>query len=116
LPIQYALTHPERLKTEIEPLRLEKVGHLEFSAPHFSRFPCLKMALEAGRRGGTAPAALSASNEESVQAFIQKKISFNMIPEIVRAVSARHKMRSHPTLIEILEIDAWARQEARRII
>ncbi len=90
LPIQYALTHPERMKTTVKKLNLEDVGRLDFSAPDFTRFPCLKLALDAGRRGGTAPVTLSAANEVSVRAFIEKEISFMAIPRVVAEVLRRH--------------------------
>jgi len=116
LPIQYALTYPRRFPTPIKKLSLEKVGQLEFSQPDFSRFPCLRLALQAGRRGGTAPVALSSSNEEAVKAFIQRKISFMSIPKIVEHVVKKHRFRSHPSLKDVLNMDSWSRQEADRMI
>jgi 1-deoxy-D-xylulose-5-phosphate reductoisomerase len=116
LPIQYALTHPRRFKTSIKKLELEQVKELHFAAPDFSRFPCLKLALDAGKRGGTAPVALSSSNEEAVQAFIERKISFMSIARVVGAVLKRHPVRNKPTLHDVLEVDGWARREARAII
>jgi 1-deoxy-D-xylulose-5-phosphate reductoisomerase len=116
LPIQYALTHPARVKATVNRLRLEDVKTLEFASPDFSRFPCLSLALEAGKRGGTAPAALSGANEEAVMAFIGKKISFMTIPRIVKTVVSKHQFKKCPTLKDVVTIDLWARQEARRLI
>ncbi|MCG3203569.1 MAG: 1-deoxy-D-xylulose 5-phosphate reductoisomerase [Elusimicrobia bacterium] len=116
LPIQYAMTHPRRIKTSVKPLDLAKVGRLDFAEPDFSRFPCLQLALSAGRRGGTAPTALSSSNEVAVRAFIDKKISFMAIPKVVAGVLKKHKVRNSPTLDDVLEVDNWARIEAQKII
>ena len=113
LPIQYALTHPARAVTAVKPLKLEDVGRLDFAAPDFSRFPCLKLALDAGKRGGSAPAALSASNEVAVKAFIDGRITFTGIPTVVRRVMAQHKVRNKPTLADVLEVDRWARERAQ---
>lgn len=116
LPIQYAMTYPRRMKTPIKTLELSKVGQLTFAEPDFSRFPCLKLALDAGRRGGTAPTALSSSNEEAVWAFINGDITFMTIPRVVAAVLKKHKVRNNPTLDDVLDVDRWARKEARELI
>ncbi len=116
LPIQYALTHPQRVKTKIRRLELSDVGTLNFAAPDFSRFPCLKLAIDAGKRGGTAPTALSSANEVAVRAFIDKQISFLTIPKVVAAVLKKHNVRNKPSLTDVWEVDAWAREEAQEII
>jgi len=116
LPIQYALTYPKRYDTPIKRLDLEAVGKLEFAKPDFSRFPCLRLALEAGRKGGTAPVALSSSNEVAVKAFIDKRISFMGIPQVVRKVVQTHSFRNHPSLNDVLGMDRWARQKAESLI
>ncbi len=116
LPIQYALTHPRRVSTAVKRLELDQVGQLTFAKPDFSRFPCLKLALEAGKRGGTAPAALSSSNEEAVRAFIDKRISFMTIPKVVSSVLKKHDVRNKPTLDDVWQVDAWARAEAKKFI
>ena len=113
LPIQYALSHPSRAATAVKPLKLDEVARLDFAAPDFSRFPCLKIALDAGKRGGTAPAALSAANEVAVKAFIDGQITFMGIPSLVSSVLARHKVRNKPTLNDVLEVDRWAREQAQ---
>ncbi len=116
LPIQYALTHPSRTPTAIRRLKLEETARLDFAAPDFSRFPCLKLALDAGKRGGTAPTALSAANEVSVRAFIDGEISFMTIPKVVGKTMSLHKVRNKPNLKDVLEVDAWGRETARQII
>lgn len=116
LPIQYALTHPRRTKTQVKPLDLAQVRELNFAAPDFSQFPCLNLALEAGKQGGTAPAALSAANEEAVRAFLDGRISFMSIPKVVSGVLRKHKPHSKPALEDVLEVDRWARQEAQQLI
>lgn len=116
LPIQYALTYPNRKKTPIKKLHLADISRLDFARPDFSRFPCLKMALQAGKRGGTAPAALSSANEEAVKAFIRKRISFMSIPKVVAGVLKRHQFKHRPSLNDILRTDTQARSEAERLI
>ncbi|MFN0116902.1 MAG: 1-deoxy-D-xylulose-5-phosphate reductoisomerase [Elusimicrobiota bacterium] len=116
LPIQYALTFPNRIKTSVRSLKLEEVKELHFDKPDFSQFPCLKLALDAGKRGGTTPAALSASNEEAVHSFIQGKIRFTEISNIVGKVLKKHKMTVTPNLQDVLDTDQWARNEAQKII
>ena len=116
LPIQYALTYPKRYSTPIKRLKLEEIGQLDFAEPNFSKFPCLKLALEAGQRGGTAPVALSSSNEMAVKAFIEDRISFMTIPKVVRHVLKSHAFKNRPTLNQILDVDNWSRQEAERRI
>jgi 1-deoxy-D-xylulose-5-phosphate reductoisomerase len=116
LPIQYALTYPYRAKTKVTPLDLVKVGRLDFAAPDFSRFPCLRLALGAGKVGGTAPVVLSAGNEEAVQAFIDQLISFMDIPRIVAKVMKKNVLVTRPTLDDILRADGWARDEAKTFI
>jgi 1-deoxy-D-xylulose-5-phosphate reductoisomerase len=116
IPIQYALTHPARIKTQVKRLDLTKEKELNFDQPDFSRFPCLKLALVAGSRGGTAPVVLSSSNEEAVQAFIDGKIAFTSIDRVVAGVLGLHEVRNHPTLDDVQQVDGWARREARRVI
>jgi len=83
LPIQFALSYPERLPMGGKRLSLPEIGRLEFSDPDLDRFPCLRICIEAGKAGGTAPAVVNAANEVAVAAFLDGKISFNQISEIV---------------------------------
>ena len=116
LPIQYALTHPKRIVGPVRPLKLEEVGRLDFVKPNFSRFPCLKLALDAGKSGGTAPTVLSSANEAAVKAFLEKRLSFLSIPKVVSAVLKKHKVRNQPSFDDVFEADAWARAEAQKIM
>jgi 1-deoxy-D-xylulose-5-phosphate reductoisomerase len=112
LPIQYALTYPERVASDRVKTNLPKLRTLTFEEPDPERFPALALARKAGEVGGTLPAVLNAANEFAVEAFIQGSIGFTRIPEIVRDVMDQHPVTFHPTLDQILEADAWARREA----
>ncbi|MGA2278910.1 MAG: 1-deoxy-D-xylulose-5-phosphate reductoisomerase [Verrucomicrobiota bacterium] len=112
LPIQYALTYPDRAPSERVQTNFTKLGSLTFEEPDAERFPALKLARRAGEVGGTLPAVLNAANEVAVAAFLNRKINFPQITEMVRRAMEAHKTVSHPTLEQILEADAWARREA----
>jgi 1-deoxy-D-xylulose-5-phosphate reductoisomerase len=114
LPIQYALTYPDRAPSERVQTNLAKLGSLTFEEPDGERFPSLDLARKAGETGGTLPAVLNAANEVAVEAFVNRKISFLQITEVVRRVMERHKTVSHPTLDQILAADVWARREAAK--
>lgn len=113
LPIQYALTHPTIQTSPVEPLNLEVLGQLSFSAVDHERFPSLALAYEAGQAGGAKPIALNAANEEAVRAFLEGKISFAQIPEVVRTVMEEFTGKSLPALEEIIAIDSAARARAK---
>ncbi len=113
LPIQYALTYPERAASERVQTSLAKLGSLTFEEPDTERFPSLELARRAGEISGTLPAVLNAANEVAVEAFVNRKLNFPQITETVRRTMDAHKVVSHPTLEQILEADAWARQESR---
>jgi len=113
LPIQYALSYPERLPNPfLKRLNLAEVATLTFKKIDEARFPCFRIALDAGKAGGTVPAAMNAANEIAVFAFLQKKIGFMDIPRTVLKVVAAHRAVASPSLEEILAADAWARKEA----
>ena len=114
LPIQYALTYPDRAPSERVQTNFAKLGSLTFEEPDVERFPALKLARRAGEVGGTLPAVLNAANEVAVEAFVNGKINFPQITEIVRRTMDAHKVVLHPALEQILEADAWARAEAAR--
>jgi len=113
LPIQYALTYPERAKSDRVQTNLAKLGSLTFEEPDVERFPALALARRAGEVGGTLPAVLNAANEVAVEAFVNRKLSFLGITESVRRTMDTHQVVAHPTLEQILEADAWARREAQ---
>jgi len=108
LPIQYALLYPERLDTNLPRLRLEQVRFLEFETPDLTRYPCLRLAYEAARVGGTMPAVLNAANEVAVQLFLEGQIPFTAIPALVEQAMQTHESQE-ATLQAVLEADTWAR-------
>jgi len=112
LPIQYALTYPERAPSERVQTNLAKLGSLTFEEPDAERFPALNLARRAGDLGGTVPAVLNAANEVAVDEFLNGRINFPQISECVQRTIDRHQMVSNPTLDQILVADAWARREA----
>lgn len=113
VPIQYALSYPERLPLPARPLDLISLGALHFRPADFSRYPCLRMAYEAGRAGGTMPAVLNAANEVAVERFLAGEIPFLAIEEVIERVLSKHVGISDPTLEEIEEADRWAREQAK---
>jgi 1-deoxy-D-xylulose-5-phosphate reductoisomerase len=116
VPIQYALTYPERLPAPWPRLDLAKAGALHFEPPDPTRFPCLRMAYEALADGGTMPAVLNAANEVAVNAFLGEAIPFGRIPEIIESVMSRHELVAAPALDEILAADRWARDAAEGLL
>jgi 1-deoxy-D-xylulose-5-phosphate reductoisomerase len=115
LPIQYALTYPIRLPSALPRLDLTAIKTLSFEPLDNAAFPCVSLALEAGRRGGTYPAALCAADEIAVQLFLERKIKFMDILHIIGEVMQSHTGISHPIMKEILQADAWARDRAMDI-
>jgi 1-deoxy-D-xylulose-5-phosphate reductoisomerase len=115
IPIQYALTYPERWNSTLEPLEIEKLSRLEFFAPDREKFRCLALAYQALRLGGTAPAVLNAANEIAVEAFLNGSIAFHSIPQIIEAILDAHPPQYASNLNSVLEADAWARKEAIKL-
>lgn len=109
LPIQYALTYPNRLPMHGEKLDLTKYGTLTFEKPDTDKFPCLKLAYDALKAGDSACIAVNGANEAAVELFLNSKISFMDIPRLITAVLEKHETANNPTLDEIIEIDKWAR-------
>jgi 1-deoxy-D-xylulose-5-phosphate reductoisomerase len=115
--IQYALSYPERLANPNLPrLDLPKLNSLTFEKIDYSMFPCLQLALEAGRNGGTYPAVLCAADEIAVELFLDKRIDFIQIPEIIDKTLSKHQSINNPSLDEILEADKWARNVSLEIL
>jgi len=110
--IQYALTWPERCAGGLPMMNPVDIGPLHFACPDGARFPCLRLAMEAGRRGGTLPAALNAANEVAVERFLREDIRFDGIWKIVETVMGQHESVAHPALDAIFETDRWARSAA----
>ena len=113
LPIQCALTYPDRLPNASVPrLDLKLIGSLNFGAPQQRQFPCLGLALEAGHRGGSCPAVLAAADEVAVQHFLAGHIRFLDIPRAIEDALSAHQALEDPSLEEVLAADAWARSFA----
>ncbi len=113
LPLLYALSFPDRIETKWPRLDLVKLGSFTFSEPDHHKYPCMQLAYNAGRAGGSMPAVLNAANEQAVALFLEEKIGFLDIARLIEIVCDRHvnHNHSHPTLDDILESDKWARQE-----
>jgi 1-deoxy-D-xylulose-5-phosphate reductoisomerase len=114
LPIQYALTYPNRAPSQRVQTSLAKLGALTFEEPDLDRFPALELARRAGEMGGTLPAVLNAANEVAVEAFLNRRISFTDISTVVWRTMEQHQPVPHASLEQILAADAWARAEAGR--
>ena len=114
LPIQCALSYPERLPCPAVPrLDLAALGSLTFGPPDFDRYPCLALAMEAGRRGGDYPAVLAAADEVAVEQFLAGRIRFTDIAHVVESALAAHTPTPEPGIDAILAADAWARAHTR---
>jgi 1-deoxy-D-xylulose-5-phosphate reductoisomerase len=114
LPIQYALTYPARAKACVRRVDFTKLGSLTFRAPDVRKFPCLGLARQAARSGGTAPAVLCAADEEAVKCYLEGNIKFSGIPKTIEKVLSRHRnVKGGMSVNDILDADAWAREEAR---
>jgi 1-deoxy-D-xylulose-5-phosphate reductoisomerase len=113
LPIQYALTYPERVPNpELPKLDWDKIKELTFEPPDFKNFPCLELAIKAAKTGGTSPAALCAADELAVELFLKEAIKFTDIARLVEQVLREHQTIFDPTLDDIINIDRWAREKA----
>jgi 1-deoxy-D-xylulose-5-phosphate reductoisomerase len=112
LPIQYALTYPERMPSPVGICDLAGIKRLTFHPPNPRKFPCLRLAYEALRVGGTMPAVLNAANEVAVYAFLEERIGFHEIPRVIARALRKHRVVAHPGLEDILEADRWARRNA----
>lgn len=113
LPIQYALTWPERVQSTRVQTDFAAIGTLTFENPDEERFPALRLAREAGLKGGTLPCVLNAANEIAVESFINNKMRFDQISTLVEEVMSAHQRIDHPSLDQLLEADHWARDNAR---
>ncbi len=116
IPIAYALIYPDRLTNDLPSLNLPKSGPLEFYEPDTKKFPCLRLAYEAGRLGGTATAVLNAANEVAVAAFMENRICFNDLPKVIEKILDRHQTVNDPSLEDILGTDREVRIQTQSVI
>lgn len=112
LPIQYALAHPARLATPVESLAFSKLGELTFAEVDERKYPCLALAYEAGRQGGSYPAVLNAANEVAVRRFLDGSLAFRQIPLLIQDALEAHPAMGDPDLAAVLAVDAWAKEYA----
>ncbi|MDD2833512.1 MAG: 1-deoxy-D-xylulose-5-phosphate reductoisomerase [Methylotenera sp.] len=115
-PIAYGLAYPDRLESGVSRLDFLKMGPLDFSAPDYVRFPCLRLAYEALDKGGTAPAVLNAANEVAVEAFLANEIRFMDIPAVIEAVLATSNINAVISIEQLVSVDASARKQAKSIM
>lgn len=114
LPILYALTYPERYKTDFPRADFSAIRNLTFYKADAVKFPCLRLAYEAIKKGGSYPCVLNAANEEAVRAYLKGAIKFSKIPLIIEQVLKRHKYVKAPSLEDILNIDSLTKEEVKR--
>jgi 1-deoxy-D-xylulose-5-phosphate reductoisomerase len=111
-PIAYALGFPDRIDAGVSSLDLIKIARLDFEAPDMARFPCLDLAYQALRQGGTAPATLNAANEVAVDAFLDERLPFKAIPAMIESVLEKNSAKAVEVLGDVTEADAQARVTA----
>ncbi len=116
IPVSYALSYPKRLGCDLPSLDLCKIGSMTFESPDRERFPALDLAYEAIEEGESMPAVLNAANEVAVQAFLDGKILFTDITQVVRKTMKEHRTRELSTLDEVLSVDRCAREKSTSLI
>ncbi len=116
LPILYALTHPQRVEdTGTKPFDPVAAGPLTFEPLRYDDFPAFTLGVRAGATGGTAPTVYNAGNEVAVQAFLQEKITFGAIGDVIRAVLDAHEVSPATDLETVLAADRWAREQVEEL-
>ncbi|MEG0505387.1 MAG: 1-deoxy-D-xylulose-5-phosphate reductoisomerase, partial [Raoultibacter sp.] len=116
IPIQFALSHPERWEAPVKPLDFRTLGSLEFAAPDTETFRCLALARKAGETGGTLPCAMNAANEVAVAAFLAKRCAYLDIAACVEAVMDLHEPQQVESIEQLEQVDAWARDAAETFL
>jgi len=116
LPISYALAYPERLKNDLPSLNLANLGQLTFFEPDVKRFPALRLAYQSLQEEESLGAVLNGANEVAVEAFLKKQISFSEISLVIKKSMDRHNPRGIRDIEDAMEVDAWARQTANKIV
>jgi len=114
VPVRFALAYPEREKARAKPLDLPDIESLTFHRPDFERFPALRLGYRAAEEGGSMGAVMNAANEVAVRAFLESRIGFLDIVEIVERVMDRHRIVHPSEIAGIMDADAWARKEAEK--
>ncbi len=115
LPIQYALNFPKRLETNAYSINFNRLKKLTFHKPDLKKFPCLCLAYEASREGGTSPAVLNAANEEAVWMYLKGRLKFTSIPKVIEKALRSHTSIKRYNLKDTIYADGWAREEVKRI-
>jgi 1-deoxy-D-xylulose-5-phosphate reductoisomerase len=116
LPIQHALTYPERLPNpELPRLSWDEASKLTFLPPDYEKFPCLRLAIEAGKWGGTYPTVLCTADEIAVELFLSGRIKFTDIADLVEQVLEQHQAVDHPAVEDIMAANDWARKKTRQL-
>jgi 1-deoxy-D-xylulose-5-phosphate reductoisomerase len=116
VPIQFALSYPERWPNEVPRMDLPALEQLSFGRPDVARFPCLRLAREAGEAGGSYPAVLSAADEVAVEAFLEGRLPFTEIPRVLERTLEAHERLPLTSLAEVQRAEAWSREQARRLL
>ncbi|MCI0413842.1 1-deoxy-D-xylulose-5-phosphate reductoisomerase [bacterium] len=116
MPIQFALSYPERWENDLPSIKLTEIRKLEFFEPDLQKFPCLKLAQQALNTGGTMTAVLNAANEVAVESFLAERIPFSGICHIVESTMEKHNPVADPSLEDVLQSDLWARTRARESV
>ncbi len=116
IPIQFALTYPDREYNDFSKLNLLKTNKLTFEKPDYETFPCLKYAFDSLAIGGTMPAVINGANETAVAKFLNREIEFMDIMKIIKYVMNKHIVNTNPTLYDIIEVDKWARAEVEKYL
>jgi 1-deoxy-D-xylulose-5-phosphate reductoisomerase len=115
LPIQYAFSYPDRWTTRLPSLDLARAGTLEFQEPDTTAFPCLALAYRALRAGGSLPIVLNAANEVAVARFLEGRLGFTAIPQVIEQTMNAHEPSAVRRLAEVRSVDAWARDYSLEI-
>jgi len=116
IPIQYAMTFPQRCNSTLERLDFCKLGTMHFEKPDVKNFPCLRLAYWVAKEGGTLPCVLNAANEVCVSDFLNKRLKFSAIPRVIEKVLMKHRNNRDPKFSDIMSADAWARAEAVKLL
>lgn len=116
IPISYALSYPHHDKNNLPPLELDQVGELTFEKPDLKKFRCLELALNAAKTGGSMPAVMNGANEMAVEAFLEGKIGFLDIPDVIEKTMDAHQKHGIDNVADVLASDRWARGKTREVL